>query len=107
MSIKGRAMRELARAHRARRDGNEGRARVCARRAAGWAASSYYEHRTGAEAPRSALAILTWLRNDENTADEIRVVAMRLTAHVTPSHELPFEEDPLEDAQRMIDEFIE
>jgi hypothetical protein len=107
MSIEARAKRELARAHRARRDGNEGRARVCARRAAGWAASSYYERKTGMEAPRSALSILTWLRDDESTADEIRAIAMRLTAHVTPSHELPFDEDPLEDAQRMIDEYFE
>jgi hypothetical protein len=107
MSIEARAKRELARAHRARRDGKEGRARVCARRAAGWAASRYFEHKTGSEAPRSALSILNWLRNDESTADEFRAIAMRLTAHVTPSHELPFDEDPLEDAQRIIEAFLE
>ncbi len=107
MSIEARSKRELARAHRLRREGSEGRARVCARRAAGWAASSYYERKTGTEAPRSALSILTWLRDDESTADEFRAIAMRLTTHVTPSHELPFEEDPLEDAQRILDEFID
>jgi hypothetical protein len=105
MSIKARVERELAHARQARREGNEGKARVCARRAAGWAASAYYERCTGRKAPESALALLKWLQLDGGVAEELRNGARRLTAHVTPSHELPFEEDPLEDAQRIVDEF--
>jgi hypothetical protein len=105
MSIEAHVEREMALAYRARRDGNEGRARVCARRAAGWAASSYFERVTGMQAPRSALSILTWLRDDESIAGEIRSGAKRLTTHVSPSHIFPFDEDPLEDAQRIVDEF--
>lgn len=105
MSIETRVERELAQARQARREGNEGKARVCARRAAGWATSGYYERRTGKKAPSSALALLKWLQLDEDVAEEVRSGARRLTAHVTPSHELPFDEDPLKDAQRIVDEF--
>lgn len=106
-SIADRAARELAQAHVARREGNEGRARVCARRAAGWAASAHLKRQTGTEPPRSALSILKWLGQDEGVGEDIRKAAMRLTAHVTPSHELPFDEDPLADAQRILDAFNE
>lgn len=105
MPIEARPQRELERARQARLDGREGRARVCARRAAGWAASIYYERRTGLRAPRSALSILKWLQGDESIADEICSAAMRLTTHVSASHEFPFDCDPLEDAQRIVDEF--
>lgn len=105
MSIEARVEQELALAHQARREGKEGKARVCARRAAGWAVSAYYERRTGKKAPGSALSLLNWLQLDESVAEEIRSRAMRLTVRVTPSHDLPFDEDPLEDAQRIAAEF--
>ena len=40
-----RVERELTRAKAARTKGNEGRARVCARRAAGWAVEAYLQQR--------------------------------------------------------------
>ncbi|HEY4718435.1 MAG TPA: hypothetical protein VIH14_05420 [Anaerolineales bacterium] len=40
-----RVERELARAKAARTKGNEGRARVCARRASGWAVEAYLQQR--------------------------------------------------------------
>ncbi|MBM2849365.1 MAG: hypothetical protein HW418_2307 [Anaerolineales bacterium] len=39
--------RELAQAHKARAAGNEGQARVCARRAAGIALREWYKRRLG------------------------------------------------------------
>ncbi len=105
-SIAERAARELARAHEARRQGNEGRARVCARRAAGWVISAHYARQTGAEPPRSALSLLHWLQKQDDVGQEIRNAATRLTVHVTPSFELPFEEDPLIDAQCIVDAFV-
>jgi HEPN domain-containing protein len=104
-SVAGRAARQLALAHEARRDGNEGRARVCARRAAGWAIGAYFASLTGAEPPVSALSLLHWLQQQVDIGEEIRNAAMRLTAHVTPAHELPFDEDPLVDAQCIVDAF--
>lgn len=104
-SIAEQAARELTRAQAARFQGQEGRARVCARRAAGWAASAYFRRVTGTAAPRSALSLLKWLQQAGTVDEEIRNAAMRLTEHVTPSFEQPFKEDPLEDARRIVDAF--
>ncbi len=104
-SVAERAARELARAHEARRDGNKGRARVCARRAAGWAIGAYFASRTGAAPASNVLSLLHWLQQQTNIDEEIRNAAKRLTVHVTPSHELPFDEDPLVDAQCIVDAF--
>ena len=101
--ISGRVAREISHAHEARRHGREGRARVCARRAAGWAARAYYERQTGTNPPRSALTLLRWLQKDDGIGEQVRGAAQRLTTHVTPSHELPFDEDPLVDAQLIIE----
>ncbi|MGD8812892.1 MAG: hypothetical protein PVI78_00295 [Anaerolineales bacterium] len=102
-SLQACVMQEMAFARRARADGNEGRARVCARRAAGWALSVYYERRTGTKASSSALSLLHWLQNEEALSEEIRKAAQRLTTRVTANFKLPFEDDPLADAQRIID----
>jgi HEPN domain-containing protein len=102
-SIVERARRELSLAHEARRNENEGRARVHARRAAGWAARIHYRRVTGAEAPRSALALLHWLQSECDIQQEVREAAMRLTVHVTPAHELPFDADPLLDATHIVE----
>ena len=99
------AARELNRAREARLRGQEGRARVCARRAAGWAASAHYRHTTGSMPPHSALSLLKRLQQDGTIEVEIRNAAMRLTQRVTPTFEHPFPEDPLDDAQRIIDAF--
>jgi len=101
--ISGRAAREISQAHEARSQGREGRARVCARRAAGWAACAYYERQTGARPPHSALTLLRWLQKDTGIGEQVRGAAVRLTTHVTRSHELPFDEDPLVDAQLIIE----
>ena len=103
LQITGRVAREISHAHEARQQGKEGRARVCARRAAGWAARAYYERQTGTSPPHSALTLLRWLQKDTGIAAQVRGAAERLTTHVTPSLELPFDEDPLVDAQLIVD----
>jgi HEPN domain-containing protein len=104
-SIAERVADELASAHKERGRGNEGRARVCARRAAGWAIGAHFARLTGAKPPRSVLSLLHWLHQRTDIDEEIRNAAMRLTIHVTPSHDLPFDEDPLVDAQCIVNAF--
>ncbi len=97
---------ELERAEQARAAGLEGRARVCARRAAGWAIRAYYQRRAGAEAAGwggDALAQLKRLSADADVPDGPRQAARRLTTVVDFAHELPFAEDPLADARSLVE----
>lgn len=97
--------KELEDADRARIDGHEGRARVCARRAAGWAVSATRNLTEGFEIETNAYDMLRWLAQQADTPDAIRSAATRLTARVSHDHTLPFPENPLEDA-RMICEAL-
>ncbi len=97
--------RELEDANRARIDGNEGRARVCARRAAGWAVSVRRSLTEEHEIESNAYDMLQWLAQHTDTPDAVRSAATRLTTRVSHEHTLPFPEDPLEDA-RMICETL-
>ena len=82
--------------------GNEGRARVCARRAAGWAVAAYWKQHLGAEPHLNAYQLLRWFQKLEDVPIDLRSAATRLTTRVTPTYELPHDEDPLEDAQAIV-----
>jgi hypothetical protein len=93
---------ELRQARLAQQSGNPGRARVCARRAAGMAIREFYRKREQAGWGGDALKQLQRLSEDESAPDEIRQAAVRLTTKVDENHQLPFTEDPVEDAQEII-----
>jgi len=42
------------------------------------------------------------LQKLEDVPEDLRLAAARLTTRVTPTHELPHAEDPLEDAQAIV-----
>ncbi len=89
---------ELAYARAAIEHGKEGRARVCARRAAGWAVAQHY-----VESPEvGAYSLLRWLERQPDTPEELRFAAGRLTERVNEDHELPHSEDPLKDAEIIV-----
>ena len=94
---------EIQMAEESRQKGNEGRARVCARRAAGIAIGIYFEVMTKASAPKSAYSLLQWLSEQGQKDLEIRRAAQRLTVRVSPDHTLPHPEDPIADARLIID----
>jgi hypothetical protein len=93
---------ELKRAEEARAAGNEGQARVCARRAAGLAIRAYYQQQGAANWGGDAWTQLNRLKNDAAVPDAIRAMAVRLTTQVNHNHQLPFEEDVLEDARALV-----
>jgi len=99
---KGDIEQELARARQARVEGNEGRARVCARRAAGLAIRAYDQRREGKQWDGDALTQLKRLQNDRAAPEGVRAAAARLTTKVDFDHRLPFAEDPVEDARGII-----
>ena len=98
--------RELDDANRARIDGNEGRARVCARRAAGWAVSVKRSLTENIKIESNAYDMLRWLSQQADTPDAVRSAATRLTARVSHDHTLPFPEDPLEDARMIVEALL-
>ena len=82
--------------------GNEGRARVCARRAAGWAAGQLWAARQETPAPKSAYSLLVWLSGAHEAPGPIRQAAHRLTVRIGPDQRLPHRQDPLDDAQAVV-----
>ena len=94
--------RELALAEQARQAGNEGRARVCARRAAGWAVTAG----AGTSAARTAYWQLQRIAQDSAQPAHIRSAATHLTLRITTSHQLPGEADALSDARCIIRHFL-
>lgn len=98
--------RELQHALAAQAQGNDGEARVCARRAAGWAIRAYYQRRDDPvgrlQWGGDAMTQLKRLQNDAAVPESVRAAAARLTTKVDFDHKLPFEEDAVEDARGII-----
>lgn len=102
MTDLGKIERELIQARQAQAEGNPGKARVCARRAAGLAIRAYYQRREGPGWGGDAMTQLKRLQADESVPEPVRQAAARLTTKVDLEHTLPFEEDPVEDARGII-----
>ena len=87
------ASSELELAENARRDGNEGRARVCARRAAGHVAGEYLQRQDIAIGTDSALERLRYLEAyAELSPDEMEII-QHFLIRITPEHKLPIDAD--------------
>jgi len=101
-SLRHRVAREMEIADEARAAGREGRARVCARRAAGLAAMDLLEREGASPRGRSALDALKGIAEMQGLSPELRSAAARLTARVTEAFALPHGEDALADARAVI-----
>ncbi len=88
---------ERALADASRSAGNEGKARVCARRAAGWAIAEALPN-----APTAAFSALGFAARQADLPDDIRDAALQLTLRITQNHQLPTDADPLKCADRII-----
>lgn len=90
---------ELGKAEQARARGNEGQARVCARRAAGIAAREYLT-RQGTRPPSvSAYELLNRLKEDPRLSSDLRRIADHLTLRVTEEFKLPVDADLVAEAR--------
>jgi HEPN domain-containing protein len=92
---------EFQRAEAARARGNEGQARVCARRAAGLAARAYLERQGRRPATASAYDLLKGLAADETLAAELREIAGHLILRVDEQFKLPAGLDLIAEARRL------
>jgi len=93
---------EMRMARQSRARGNEGQARVCARRAAGLAIQIYRNRSGNADRPVSAYGLLRWFASVPGVEDGLRASAERLAMRVTHDHVLPHPQDPLADAMFLI-----
>ena len=92
---------EFEKAEQARARGNEGRARVCARRAAGLAAREFLI-RQGIRPPSvSAYDLLNLLKTDPRLAGrpDLQLIADHLTLRVTEEFRLPVNADLVAEAR--------
>ena len=97
---------ELQMAASARFSGNEGKARVCARRAAGWAIRGWQERQGILEGVTSAHRLLHEASLDRSFPSHIRAAAAHLVLRITEDHELPINADVLDDARVLVEFFL-
>ncbi|NLG73673.1 MAG: hypothetical protein GX495_16715 [Chloroflexi bacterium] len=101
MDWKHRVQEELNQAERARQMGNEGRARVCARRAAGLIAAEFLERRGIASPGQSAYDNLRFLLTLSDLPDPARTLVDHLLLRVTPTYTLPVDADLIAETRRL------
>ncbi|MRS02908.1 hypothetical protein EG832_06750 [bacterium] len=98
---------ELSRADQARLAGNEGMARVCARRAAGIAVRAYFQQQHMEFSDPSAFTLLTRLMQLDSTPPDIKSIADNLLTRVNPNYELPTPTDLTAQAKGLIGWVVE
>jgi hypothetical protein len=97
---------ELDKANQARACGNEGQARVCARRAAGIAIREYLT-RNGIRPPSpSAVDLLNLIKDDPHLSPDLKLIADHLTLRVTEEFKLPIQADLVAEARTFCDELL-
>jgi hypothetical protein len=89
---------EIKNAHHSRQEGNEGRARVCARRAAGIVISEFFLRNHLPDPSESAYDRLLVLSQIPEISVRVIEICQHLLQRVTPEHTLPYEADLIEDA---------
>ena len=94
---------EFDRAETARVQGNEGQARVCARRAAGIAIREYYTRRGQSVRTSSAYDLLNLLTEEPRLSPDLKQAATYLTLRVTDEFKLPIDVNLLDEARKLCD----
>ncbi|MBP0121296.1 MAG: hypothetical protein ITD39_03000 [Nitrospira sp.] len=93
---------ELAAAEAARQGNNDGKARVCARRAVALATEAWLARLPRPRWHGDAMAHLREIQQDESFPFPIRQAAERLSTPVTRRQTAPFTADPVADARCII-----
>lgn len=95
-------LQELQQAHQARQQGNEGKARVCARRAAGTAAGIYLARRGITSQASSAYKNLETLKNLPDLPTQAYQFIEHLLLHVNEDFNLPADIDLIDEASNIL-----
>ena len=93
---------ELAAAEAAQQDRNDGKARVCARRAVALVTDAWLARLPRPQWRGDAMTHLRHIQQDESFPLPIRQAAERLSTPVTRQHQALFTTDPIADAKLII-----
>lgn len=104
---KNRFEQEIRQAEAARADGGEGRARVCARRAAGIVAGEYLLHHGIQQPGPSAYDRLRRLSALPSVSPKVREIAGHFLVRIDPDWKLPIQADLIAEARWLAKELIE
>jgi len=107
MSLADKLREEFTRAEKARLEGIEGRARVCSRRVAGWAAKAYLEQQKQEDIKSSAYENILQIAEQNDMPSEVRDVIYRLTTNLEVENadgeeDWPDELDLIADARKFV-----
>ncbi len=97
---------EFDKATQARERGNEGQARVCARRAAGIAVREYLTRSGIRPSSASAYDLLNLIKDNPALSSDLRRIADHLTVRVTEEFKLPIDVDLVAEAKYFCDELL-
>ncbi|MCX8024191.1 MAG: hypothetical protein N3A60_03195 [Thermanaerothrix sp.] len=100
--VKAAITRELEQGERARSAGNEGQARVCARRAVGIALRAFWDE--DASHTPSVIPLLQRLQETKSLPQALREIAGHFLIRVTPEFRLPVDVDLLAEARWLVNE---
>ena len=98
---------ELRQAEAARAKGNEGQARVCARRAAGIAIGEYLQRRKLPNPGPSAMKRLQYLTTLPDLSPQVREVANHLVLRVNQDFEFPIQVDLIAEARWLAETLLQ
>jgi hypothetical protein len=98
---------EFDRAEQARANGNEGRARVCARRAAGIAIREYLIRKGITPASTSAVDLLNLFKEDPGLSPDLKRIVDHLTLRVTEEFKLPVDADLIAESKKFCSELLQ
>lgn len=90
---------ELNHAENSREQGNEGRARVCARRAAGHVAGEYLQRNGMKVDSMNSLNRLKAMLSRNELSQDTKSIIEHFLIHTTTEHNLPIEADLIEDVR--------
>jgi HEPN domain-containing protein len=97
---------EFEKAEGARARGNEGQARVCARRAAGIAVREYLLRQGVRPRSVSAYDLLNQIKGDPHLSPDLRQIADHLTLRVTDEFKLPVNADLVAEARAFCEDLL-
>ena len=100
------ANQELEMARSARQNGNEGRARVCARRAAGYVIGEYLLRNEIDLKTDSALERSRYLHASQEISSMQRETIGHFLVHTTPDHNLPIDADLISDVELLAHQLL-
>ena len=106
MDWKSQLDHEFKQAEQARKNKNEGQARVCARRAAGIAIREYLNHKGIRPSSTSSYDLLNLIKDNPLLSLDLRLFAEHLTLRVTEEFKLPVNVDLVEEARKLCNELL-